>query len=164
MIRLKNIVKGKQVNSCGDCTLCCTVLPIHGAGIVPTTAACESCTHLGDNGCSRHSERADVCKNFLCLYALGATQVKPLESGVVWTTKVTPAGDFVRGHCADVDAAAKHPDTQRMLKYAKDAKQFTYLTLQDSKRVDGYNLKDGSTRTNQIKQEGMFNEIIPGSV
>ena len=50
---------------CGDCTLCCDVLPI-GEIEKPESVLCGHC--ILKKGCNIYKDRPEACKNFDCMY------------------------------------------------------------------------------------------------
>ena len=50
-------------NRCGDCTLCCELLPINWLN-KPANVLCKFC----DKGCAIHATKDKECKNFECAY------------------------------------------------------------------------------------------------
>lgn len=48
---------------CGDCTVCCTALPIESDGFVKTTGV--TCRHC-DSGCAIYQDRPQACRGFHC--------------------------------------------------------------------------------------------------
>ena len=55
--------------SCGDCTACCTHLPIP-AGLVGPDAkpVGVACSHVCEAGCGIYSERPTMCEDFRCAW------------------------------------------------------------------------------------------------
>lgn len=54
-----------ELRSCGDCDLCCKHLPVKEYD----SPAGEYCKHC-DSGCTIHETRAQVCRDFECLWKL----------------------------------------------------------------------------------------------
>lgn len=51
------------MNTCGDCTLCCKLLPINDTALVKEhSVLCSSC----DKGCTIYEDRPESCVNFNC--------------------------------------------------------------------------------------------------
>jgi len=76
---------------CGDCHLCCKLPEI------PSTKKesfnwCKNCT-IGV-GCNIYSKRPDKCKDFLCAYIMGFTDVKPSKSGFM----IFPENEMAYNH------------------------------------------------------------------
>ena len=51
---------------CGDCTLCCTLLPIELPIENASTTFHETCKFCKNNGCSIHVDRPEICRGFEC--------------------------------------------------------------------------------------------------
>lgn len=56
--------KKSNKRECGDCTLCCQVLPVNIAES-PAGVLCKHCTK---SGCGIYESRWDICKEFKCLW------------------------------------------------------------------------------------------------
>jgi len=55
----------KENNTCGDCTLCCELLPIAEIN-KPHSQLCGDCTLK--KGCGIYNTRPESCRNFNCLF------------------------------------------------------------------------------------------------
>lgn len=69
---------------CGECTLCCKVLPV-GELKSPAGEYCKHCT-IGV-GCSIYSQRPKVCRDFLCSYAQVSNvsiELRPDKCGAIF--------------------------------------------------------------------------------
>ena len=62
------------LNECGDCTVCCRVLPIKALG----KKAHDRCEHLKPQGegCRIYSKRPKVCQDFNCTWKLSGWVAK----------------------------------------------------------------------------------------
>ena len=85
-----------EKRACGDCTACCTHLPIP-AGIVGPAAklAGAPCHHLSKSGCGIYDDRPAVCARFRCAW-LAATDWpaawRPDQSGLLCLREILPDG------------------------------------------------------------------------
>lgn len=52
--------------TCGDCTACCTVLPIKATGF--TKLPNFTCKHLVAGGCGIYETRPDACRTYYCVW------------------------------------------------------------------------------------------------
>ena len=68
------------MRECGDCTLCCTLLPVKYFD-KPANTPCKHC----DVGCTIHAIRPDVCRSYNCEWLLGELQedMRPDKTHVV---------------------------------------------------------------------------------
>ena len=69
---------------CGDCTLCCMVLPIHQVQS-PPSVMCQHCTI--ESKCNIYDTRPEACKNFNCEWILDETMsddLRPDKTGVIF--------------------------------------------------------------------------------
>ena len=85
------------VNECGDCTLCCTLLPIKALG-KPANMTCVHC----DRGCSIHESKPFECHSFDCSWRQSGVDnddLRPDKCGVVFekTDKSTVFGNVSPG-------------------------------------------------------------------
>ncbi|WP_093663973.1 YkgJ family cysteine cluster protein [Sphingomonas gellani] len=70
--------------SCGDCTLCCTVLKVDAPDL--KKAAGTPCRHLGSGGCSIHAVRPQICRTWFCVWRrVGSLpdEARPDRSGLL---------------------------------------------------------------------------------
>lgn len=70
------------IRECGDCTLCCTLLGIHQLDKAPF----QHCFHCEvGKECRIYTRRPEECKDFDCMWLLGATpeELKPSRTHVV---------------------------------------------------------------------------------
>jgi len=71
---------------CGDCTLCCLLLPVHGVKDGPTGGVntnCKFCTHH----CTIHEKRPPICRSFDCEWKLKddmSEELKPNKCNVIF--------------------------------------------------------------------------------
>jgi len=67
------VVRQEQVRACGDCAICCKLIPISGDDI--DCAADEWCRHARpgrpEGGCSIWAERPEQCRAYVCAWAQG---------------------------------------------------------------------------------------------
>ena len=61
--------------SCGDCTMCCTILTVDTPDF--KKAAGAPCAHLGEQGCSIHAVRPHICRTWFCAWR--RVQAMPLQ-------------------------------------------------------------------------------------
>ncbi len=52
--------------SCGDCTVCCTVLPVNSPDFAKPAGI--PCTHLTAKGCGIHAVRPHICRTWFCVW------------------------------------------------------------------------------------------------
>ncbi len=67
--------------TCGDCTLCCRLLPVAALGKAPNSR----CTHVRGSGCSIFSDRnrPAPCREWSCRWLLGDDLPRPDRAGYV---------------------------------------------------------------------------------
>lgn len=77
--------------SCGDCTICCTVLTVDTPDF--KKAGGTDCVHLAGHGCSIHAVRPHICRTWFCAWRRIAEmpeESRPDRSGLLVSL------DFVR--------------------------------------------------------------------
>ena len=77
--------------SCGDCTMCCTILTVDTPDF--KKAAGAPCAHLGEQGCSIHAVRPHICRTWFCAWRRVQAmpdEARPDRSGILASI------DFVR--------------------------------------------------------------------
>ena len=77
------------MRECGDCTLCCTLLPIELPIKDASTKFNETCKFCINNGCSIHDERPDICRGFKCVWLTDETypeELRPDKCNVIFET------------------------------------------------------------------------------
>ena len=67
-----------QTRECGDCNMCCKLPEIPSVN-KKSYVWCNNCD-VG-NGCKIYKSRPQKCKDFVCLYILGMTDLKPNKCG-----------------------------------------------------------------------------------
>ncbi|MFS0772039.1 YkgJ family cysteine cluster protein [Sphingomonas sp. 1P08PE] len=70
--------------SCGDCTVCCTVLKVDAPEF--RKPAGTPCTHLGAAGCRIHAVRPRICRTWFCAWRRVARlpdDARPDRSGLL---------------------------------------------------------------------------------
>ena len=67
-----------QVRECGDCNMCCKLPEIPSIN-KKSYSWCKDC-NIGE-GCNIYKKRPQKCKEFVCLYVLGMTDLKPNKCG-----------------------------------------------------------------------------------
>ena len=67
-----------QTRECGDCNMCCKLPEIPSVN-KKSYAWCNNCD-VG-NGCKVYESRPQKCKEFVCLYVCGLTDLKPNKCG-----------------------------------------------------------------------------------
>ena len=67
-----------QARECGDCNMCCKLPEIPSVN-KKSYAWCNNCD-VG-NGCKVYESRPKKCKEFVCLYVCGLTDLKPNKCG-----------------------------------------------------------------------------------
>lgn len=79
------MTKLSLINSCGECTACCTVLAIQELGKPPG----KDCKYLATWGCGIYNSRPGTCREFRCgwLNGLGGAGQRPDRLGVVLSQK-----------------------------------------------------------------------------
>ena len=82
--------------ACGDCTACCTHLPI-GEGVVGAEAKPSgvACPHLASRGCGIYDDRPVVCSRFRCAWLAAKNWPeawRPEQSGLLCLREMLPDG------------------------------------------------------------------------
>jgi Fe-S-cluster containining protein len=70
--------------SCGDCTVCCTVMAVRELG-KPLRSRCE---HLCGKGCGIYDSRPKSCREFECVWLqghIGNEEQRPDKLGIMFT-------------------------------------------------------------------------------
>jgi hypothetical protein len=88
MTTIHDIVMGPALEShpCGGCTACCTVLNVSEPDLVKPAG--QTCMHCTGMGCSIHSTRPNICREWNCAYRRIETmpiETRPDRCGVVFT-------------------------------------------------------------------------------
>lgn len=61
-----------KMNTCGDCTLCCTLLPVPELD-KPANTHCQHC--IVGKGCSIYEDRPQVCRPFNCAWLQSSASI-----------------------------------------------------------------------------------------
>jgi hypothetical protein len=81
---------------CGDCTVCCTHLPIPEKVVAETAKpAGVPCPHLSLGGCGIYQNRPDVCSRFRCAWLSAEDWPetwRPEQSGLLCLREILPDG------------------------------------------------------------------------
>lgn len=82
------------MNSCGDCTACCTVIGVEELG---KGNFCQ-CPHLTESGCSIYEKRPTSCRAYACVWRLGVFELAKDEihsryekEGPTWWESFSPS-------------------------------------------------------------------------
>ena len=67
-----------QTRECGDCNMCCKLPEIPSIN-KKSYSWCKNC-NIGE-GCNIYEKRPEKCKDFVCLYVTGLTDLKPNKCG-----------------------------------------------------------------------------------
>jgi hypothetical protein len=87
----KRKIKQRAPRTCGDCTVCCTVMGVRELG-KPYAFPCH---HLCDSGCSIYEDRPHGCVVFECLWRQGAVEgegMRPDKWGVMFVVDLMDDG------------------------------------------------------------------------
>jgi Fe-S-cluster containining protein len=84
------------MRECGDCTACCTWLI--GDAYGHKFGNGKSCKFLCEKGCSIHSERPNVCKNYFCAWAqeLIDEDYRPDKCGILISVENGENGQYLK--------------------------------------------------------------------
>lgn len=139
-------VEEARVNECGDCTFCCTAPAIEDSvlnaaekeQIGGVKSACVTCKHA-NNGCDIYEQRPTICREYLCMYAMGKCDLRPDKSRVAWTLQPTdpeverPA--LLMGHCLDIDEVLTIEENLCMIDSALHDPNFEFAVLRSDKEA-----------------------------
>jgi len=143
--RMVNSIVPAQSRPCGDCNMCCTAPAIEETtlssdtqrGDFPAKPACQACEHSGAGGCGIYEKRPSVCKNYICLWAMGLIPAKhyPMKRGVAWTYQPDQQGGgiILMGHCLDVESVMRDPVTVGLISGFLKMGKFVGITIRDSR-------------------------------
>jgi hypothetical protein len=115
-------VSSLQVRPCGDCNFCCIApaidasqLESHELPVLKPKAAGEKCRHCTSKGCGVYEQRPEICNGYLCLYAIGLNDRKPMEGKVCWTLQpcMQTGTTLVVGHCNDAEEVMMDVDNRK---------------------------------------------------
>lgn len=72
-----------SLNQCGECTLCCEILPIPEIN-KPENQLCPNCTEK--SGCNIYSNRPISCRQFDCVYIKNddSEDLRPDKTGIIF--------------------------------------------------------------------------------
>jgi hypothetical protein len=94
----------KSGRSCGECSMCCKILPIEEADFKkPGSEWCHHCRP--GNGCTIYASRPPICRGFACLWLINGElpeHWRPNNSGMVLALTSEPRENLV----VHVDAAS----------------------------------------------------------
>lgn len=131
-----------QVNPCGDCSMCCITPSIEeekvdGKTLTRPKAACESCENLkSGGGCAAYDNRPEVCKSYLCAYAIGSTDINPMEDRCAWSFQASPNGaGLLVGHAENVERVLSSRRMLEMIRQACLTGELFAVTIRDDKKV-----------------------------
>lgn len=128
-----------QVNQCGDCSMCCSAPAIEenvidGKILTQPKEACKACDKLFNGKCSVYNNRPDVCRSYLCAYAMGSTDVSPLESKVAWSFQTNEEGmPILIGHTHSVEEVFSIEKNIQMIQEVCDTGEIFAVTVRDSR-------------------------------
>jgi hypothetical protein len=91
---------------CGDCTACCTVLPIEAIN-KPINTTCMNCT---GSGCSVYEDKPQTCSEFECAFLQGKDvpeSLRPDKCGILFIKKSDTRFDGIIVPDAEVTDMAK---------------------------------------------------------
>ena len=128
-----------QVNSCDGCNICCIAPSIQedkiGKAVKEPKATCAKCPNLGESGCSTYEDRPDVCKDYLCAYAIGSTDIHPKKHGVAWSFKVLGEKNTVVGHALDIDVVFRSSEMVDLMVEISNTEGIKGLIVMDGVKV-----------------------------
>ncbi len=90
------LTDGTAKRSCGECTLCCTVMGVPDLPAAPKPPG-ERCGHVCSRGCRIYQQRPPTCRDFACVWAQGGLpkHMRPDKVGMVFT--VDSSGELLIG-------------------------------------------------------------------
>lgn len=68
-------IDGEPSRKCGDCTLCCKLMPVEEIGKL----ASHRCPHQRSKGCTIYTQRPDGCREWHCRWLVEGDSVKDLR-------------------------------------------------------------------------------------
>jgi hypothetical protein len=164
-----------QVNPCDGCNICCITPSIQedriGKAIKEPKPACSACPNLGQSGCSTYEDRPDVCKDYLCAYAIGCTDIHPMRHGVAWSFKVLSEKNTVVGHALDVNTVFRSSELVDLMVEMSNTEGIHGLVVSDGRKVVMVNCETGECFGGAIDQtaplkdryvEGSFVKLCKG--
>ena len=141
-LEVLEVLKPAQVNPCGDCNMCC-IAPsigkneIDGNHIKKPKPPCVGCEHLTSKGCGVYETRPEVCKSYLCGYAIGAVRYSPLDCGVAWVIQQSPENGLpiLVGHSLNAAKTMNDPRNIEVMRNALMSGEFFSAAIKDDKEV-----------------------------
>lgn len=167
---IKSIVP-EQVNPCGDCNVCCITPAIEdekidGEILTQPKAACDECENLKSGKCSVYQKRPDICRNYLCAYAMGSIDIHPMENKCAWSFQVTPDGQgLLVGHAQNIEDVLSSEKIVMMISDVCETGQFYAVTVRDSQKAISIHCQSYEAeiaqidQTDPIKQALLFSSI-----
>lgn len=131
-------IQPRQVNPCDGCSVCCEAPSIghndaKGTVLKIGKPACKKCM-FADNGCKVYDRRPDVCRDYLCSYALGDVPVNPKDCGVAWVYQSAENGQpLLVGHCKKTEEVVNNPVNRDVIVKALNSGMFFAVTVRDDK-------------------------------
>lgn len=127
------ILESKVVpgRSCGSCTLCCKVFAVPEVES-PRSVLCKHCHPT--NGCSIHSSRPSICREFFCNWLLVETlgpEWQPERAKIVLQSVTLPGGH--QGLCVHADP--DFPENWRSPPYYAQIKAWAKKAQQHTQEV-----------------------------
>jgi Fe-S-cluster containining protein len=165
---LKSIVP-PQVNQCGSCNVCCRTPAIEEDkldDIIPEQKpACVSCVHL-NGGCSIYDNRPEVCRNYLCAYAMGCTDIHPTEHDCAWSFQVSPDGNaLLIGHASSVERVLSSERIVNMIDEACKTGAFYAVTIRDDQKAVSIECSSLLSQIAMVDQsDPLKQQIVPSSI
>lgn len=164
-----------QVNSCDGCNICCIAPSIQenkiGKAIKEPKPTCAKCPNLGENGCTTYEDRPDVCKDYLCAYAIGSNDIHPMKYGVAWSFKVLSGNNTVVGHALDIDVVFRSSEMVDLMVEISNTEGIHGLIVMDGVKVVMVDCETGDCFGGAIDQtvplkdryvEGSFVKLCKG--
>jgi len=119
---------------CDGCTFCCTAPGISKEsyeGISPEgKPACVTCKFATEGACSVYDKRPELCREYLCGYALGWFEDRPDQKGWAWSLQPDFDGGGVMMTAHTKGRTANLLDNETFLKEVReiwDANCFTAI-------------------------------------
>lgn len=155
-------VEDARVNECGDCDFCCTAPAIDADVLSADEAeliggakpACVSCKHA-NNGCTIYEERPTICRQYLCLYAMGQVAARPDKSRVAWTLQTTDdtcqRPVLIMGHCFDIEEVLTIEENLSIIDSGLRSDMVEFVVLRSDKEAWCF-MREGQCRKIKIDQ------------
>ena len=137
------------MKECGDCTLCCLLLPVPGVkeGI---NTNCKFCTHH----CTIHEKRPDICRTFDCEWKLKndmSEELKPNRCNVIFEY-INENSVLCLVHFIDLEAWKREPVMNHIKKLNSEGISVAISSY--TSEPNRFMLADGHT------EEHIFNDAI----